>query len=127
MISKLYSFYNEIVKSCSFKNLLKEVRMPEEENDYEGWTLEEIEMHELTNWKIFGSSAKFVDPKHKAPEGKYRIIGIGFDGCEFVCRDYNSFEEACKELDGNNDELLLLKIYDDDGRFITESRGKRTS
>lgn len=58
----------------------------------------------------------------KAPEGKFRVVGVDtFDGTDWVEADYDTKEAALQAARHRGGEMLKMHVYDDKGRHLGEA------
>jgi hypothetical protein len=58
----------------------------------------------------------------KAPEGKFRCVGVDtFDGEDWVYGDYDTEEEAINMAKEKGDNMLKTHVYDDKGKHIFDA------
>ena len=55
----------------------------------------------------------------KAPEGKFRVIGVDtFDGGDWLEDDFDTQEEAIKCIADKGGQMTVMHVYDDQGNHI---------
>lgn len=60
-----------------------------------------------------------TDLELKAPEGKFRVIGVDtFDGTDWIYGDYDTKEAAIKLANEKGGTMLKTHVYDDQGKHI---------
>jgi len=59
--------------------------------------------------------------EQKAPEGKFRVIGVDtFDGTDWIDGDFDTAEEAINHARQRGGTMLKMHAYDDRGRHVGE-------
>lgn len=58
----------------------------------------------------------------KAPEGKFRVVGVDtFDGTDWIIDDYTTEEEAKEVARETGGIMTKTHVYDDQGKHIFEA------
>ncbi len=58
----------------------------------------------------------------RAPEGKFRVVGVDtFDGDDWLQGDFNTEEEALAVANKEGGTMTKMHVYDDQGRHLGEA------